>query len=690
MKNKITNSIFLMVPFLLFGQMIDNFDSAPEDSTYWVWETSENAVPDSGYINMSFVTDQVSEGAGAMQLEYSAHNIEAWGGYTKIYHMGSSAGDQEPGSIVAGTWKLSPEEGALKVGPGVNDGSWWQNSLEDVTTRACLFDDQFVFGSDGSFSNVMGTETWVETWQGVAAEGCATPVAPHDGSNAATYSYDAGAGTVTLTGVGAHIGLPKVYNGGELNASNADSSIESITYDIALSGADSDTMTVSIHQGGGYWTFKLVADDSELALAESWDQIFDWDATFDNGTALFSMLPDEGEVWDWSSYDSISFSYYNSIPQSLADRINLRLNLSDYGSIADPASYTGLGEYYYSFHYILDNDPGWNTITMPLVRNDDWGSPGSGGGGFNLTGWAGEAGNGELDTDAIAGFHFEFSISGGGDGDRSHGTIILDNFTLSGSKDVLGNPGFELADEQDDGFGWGAAIGGGHAEVITDASMAHNGDNYLSIGTTDNWAVYYTEDSIPAQYGETWRFSGYGKDLGGDGSGAAFKLEAKDAGGNIVGTTNDVALAMTNDWENHSIELIAPEGTVTVTAVVVASRWDGVACDFAFDDMFLMNIGILDVVPPAAVENVSATGYSFYNLVTWSDNDGEEGETYNVYASRSEITDVTAAGVDVIFHEYTGQIHAFMTLTKAIPAGLQATREVADYMQRRFALGVSG
>ncbi|MBE25542.1 MAG: hypothetical protein CMM33_09010 [Rhodospirillaceae bacterium] len=51
---------------------------------------------------------------------------------------------------------------------------------------------------------------------------------------------------------------------------------------------------------------------------------------------------------------------------------------------------------------------------------------------------------------------------------------------------------------------------------------------------------------------------------------------------------------------------------------------------------------------------------------------------------------LSAAGVDVIFHEYTGQIHAFMTLTKAIPAGLQATREVADYMRRRFALGVSG
>ena len=98
MKNKITRSILLVIPIFTFGQMINNFDSAPADTSYWVWETSDNAVSDSGYINMSFVTDQVSEGAGAMQLEYSAHNIEAWGGYTKIYHMGSSADDQEQDS----------------------------------------------------------------------------------------------------------------------------------------------------------------------------------------------------------------------------------------------------------------------------------------------------------------------------------------------------------------------------------------------------------------------------------------------------------------------------------------------------------------------------------------------------------------------------------------------------------------
>ena len=91
------------------------------------------------------------------------------------------------------------------------------------------------------------------------------------------------------------------------------------------------------------------------------------------------------------------------------------------------------------------------------------------------------------------------------------GTVVLDDFKLTGSLNQLTNPGFELEDAQDDSMGWGFAIGGGHAEVVTDAAMAHGGENYLSIGVTDNWAVAYNEDIVPAQFGETWRFSGFGK-----------------------------------------------------------------------------------------------------------------------------------------------------------------------------------
>ena len=360
---------------------------------------------------------------------------------------------------------------------------------------------------------------------------------------------------------------------------------------------------------------------------------------------IYHMHPDIGEVWDWSGYDSISFSYYNSVPQTStgSQTVHLRLNLSDYGDIT-VSSYTGLGEYYYSFHYILDNDPGWNTITMPLVRNDSWD-----GGGFNLTGWIGDAGNGELDKDAIAGFHFEFSIDGGGDGTYNQGTIILDDFKLTGSNNVLTNPGFELADEQDDDFGWGVAMGGGHAEIVTDAAMAHSGDNYFHVGVTDNWAVGYTEGVIPAEFGETWRFSGYAKSISGiDGDFGAFKLEAKDVGGTVLGTTGDVFLPITDEWGLHSLEFVMPEGATQVTAVIVASRWDGSACDYVFDDMFLTNMGALDVIPPDPVQNVGAVPASYYNLVNWSDNDGEEGETYNVYASTEPITDLSSPAVDVV------------------------------------------
>jgi acetyl esterase len=42
------------------------------------------------------------------------------------------------------------------------------------------------------------------------------------------------------------------------------------------------------------------------------------------------------------------------------------------------------------------------------------------------------------------------------------------------------------------------------------------------------------------------------------------------------------------------------------------------------------------------------------------------------------------AGVDVVYHEYPGQIHAFVSLTRAIPQGLEATQEVAEYLRRKL------
>jgi acetyl esterase len=43
------------------------------------------------------------------------------------------------------------------------------------------------------------------------------------------------------------------------------------------------------------------------------------------------------------------------------------------------------------------------------------------------------------------------------------------------------------------------------------------------------------------------------------------------------------------------------------------------------------------------------------------------------------------SGVDVVDREYPGQIHAFISLTKAIPQGMACTLEIAEYLRKRLA-----
>ena len=170
---------------------------------------------------------------------------------------------------IAGDWKLAPVAGALGVGPAKGDTSWWASGEATVTERACLFDDIYRFGADGSFANVMGDQSWIEGWQGNDGESCGALVAPHDGSNAATYVYDESAATITVNGLGAHLGLAKVYNGGELS-SPADAK-ESITYTITAQTDTTMTLDIEI-AGGGYWRFLLQKDVPAAAspLAGDW------------------------------------------------------------------------------------------------------------------------------------------------------------------------------------------------------------------------------------------------------------------------------------------------------------------------------------------------------------------------------------------------------------------------------------
>lgn len=160
-----------------------------------------------------------------------------------------------PSTGLVGTWKIAPEAGSLKVGPTSGSGEWFSISAQQVTERACFYDDTFVFSSSGSFSNVLGSESWLEKWQGLAADGCGAPVAPHNGPAGATYLYDAVAKTLTITGKGSYIGIPKANNAGELDKVPVPNSI---VYNVTLTD-NNNTMNVVIESGSGvFWSYKLV------------------------------------------------------------------------------------------------------------------------------------------------------------------------------------------------------------------------------------------------------------------------------------------------------------------------------------------------------------------------------------------------------------------------------------------------
>ncbi|MGB6269367.1 MAG: hypothetical protein WBF67_10200, partial [Olleya sp.] len=145
------------------------------------------------------------------------------------------------------------EAGALGVGPAVGDTSWWNCDAVCVTARACYYDDTYVFNADGTFNNVLGADSWIEGWQG-GSDSCGTPVAPYDGSNAATYTFNQTAGTVTLNGTGAFLGLAKANNQGELPNVAVPSSI---TYNVTF--IDANTINVTIEAGAGvFWQYKLI------------------------------------------------------------------------------------------------------------------------------------------------------------------------------------------------------------------------------------------------------------------------------------------------------------------------------------------------------------------------------------------------------------------------------------------------
>ncbi len=159
---------------------------------------------------------------------------------------------------ILGTWMVEPGVNTIGIGPTPFDVQWWSNTEVVNTERACFFDDQYIFGRDGSFTNVLGDTTWIEGWQASeeGADICGTPVAPHDGSVEATFEFDEEAEMLTLYGKGAYMGLPKTVNGAEL--ASPDAAPESTVYSAYLSDDRTSLDLVIEALPTNFWTYQFV------------------------------------------------------------------------------------------------------------------------------------------------------------------------------------------------------------------------------------------------------------------------------------------------------------------------------------------------------------------------------------------------------------------------------------------------
>lgn len=168
------------------------------------------------------------------------------------------------------TWKLNPDAGAYKVGEGPDMGNWWASNAGDVTGRSCEFNDEYTFVFDGAGTFIYDNkgDFYADGSLGNNTNGCEPAENYTDAQKpwgSGSFNFQVlpggvkGLGQLKVTGLGAHIGLQKVRNGGESTAG----AVNSITYDIIEmipngGGAGHDILKLGVAIAApGWWTFTL-------------------------------------------------------------------------------------------------------------------------------------------------------------------------------------------------------------------------------------------------------------------------------------------------------------------------------------------------------------------------------------------------------------------------------------------------
>lgn len=285
-------ALFAAIPILFLSSCED--DPLPEPVASFQYEISDDNFLEVVFTNYSKDADSYSWnfGDGASSIEENpTHAFSGAGNYTVILTANNadevSATFQESIEIVdpnealklltgevSKTWKLYREGISMSYGPNAGNPAGWWAGLENIGTRPCLYYQEFTFHLDGTYEFDDKGMFWGEfgVFDGtdkfeVCFEATPANMMNKDGvdvsawlSGTHAYEYNPSAGTATLTGEGAWIGIPKLGTDGDGSVP-----VSSVTFNVDITQETGyDLMTVTFDygdgdaDGGGLWTIVYV------------------------------------------------------------------------------------------------------------------------------------------------------------------------------------------------------------------------------------------------------------------------------------------------------------------------------------------------------------------------------------------------------------------------------------------------
>lgn len=209
------------------------------------------------------------------------------------------------------TWHLQREGIALGIGPAAGDNEYWSfGGVTPLGERPCILDDSFTFNSDGSAVFNTGGTVFIDSdgnggWLPVGEpEGChdeteAGILTSRDGDDLSafanggnyTFEYDAAAGSLTVLGEGAYIGLPNKTADGD---NFIPTSSKTYTIFKIAEGAVADTLQLAL-VGGASWNFYLVSYHNPNDLPDIPEVVIvDNDLPNETPSQLFNTFASDG------------------------------------------------------------------------------------------------------------------------------------------------------------------------------------------------------------------------------------------------------------------------------------------------------------------------------------------------------------------------------------------------------------